>query len=184
MHGTGWWEDGWGVAVWVCCGACGADARGIVGTYDDERWCVPGGTVCVGCTWMNEFLAPRGQAAATTLLNAMDGSVMVTQSLYYAVDRDWFPLHAFGLAYACVMVVAALAIPESPKWCYATKRYDRARASLRVISKFNRTDQAVFDGTKFDTEAAGEAGVAQEGEYSKLQVTEADLKFEVLGTAI
>merc|ERR1711935_1293935 len=137
-----------------------------------------------GCTWMNEFLAPRGQAVATTLLNAMDGSVMVTQSLYYAVDRVWFPLHAFGLAYACVMVVAALAIPESPKWCYATKRYDKARASLRVISKFNRTDQAVFDGTRFDTEAADEAGAAQEGEYSKLQVTEADLKFEVLGTAI
>jgi len=45
------------------------------------------------------------------------------------------------------MILATVFIPESPKWYYARKNYDKARANLRMVSKFNSKGEDTFEGT-------------------------------------
>lgn len=54
------------------------------------------------------------------------------------MNRDWLPLHLFGLVYSILFLVALLPIPESPKFLYAKKRFKEARESLAFVSRLNR----------------------------------------------
>lgn len=52
------------------------------------------------------------------------------------------------------MVLAVLAIPESPKFLYAKKRFTEAKEILAGIAKFNGVKNAptIVKNLKFDTE--------------------------------
>lgn len=73
------------------------------------------------------------------------------------------------------MVLAVLAIPESPKYLYAKKRFKEAKETLAGIAKFNRVNdsQRLFEKVKFDTESADIVesfiGNKSEGSYKKVQ---------------
>lgn len=77
---------------------------------------------------------------------------MIVQSLIYSFNRDWVPIHAFGLFYASVVLLAIMIIPESPKWYYSMRRFDEARTCLKQIGLVNgkRTVHKIIQ--KFDTE--------------------------------
>jgi len=77
---------------------------------------------------------------------------MITQSIFYASERNWVPVHVFGLFYSCLMCIAVFVIPESPKWYYAKKRYIEARKSLTFLEMFNKSDKENVISIEFDTE--------------------------------
>lgn len=86
-----------------------------------------GGTIPLCLTWVNEFMPVKDQITVTTLVSSFDASVMIIQSLYYAVHKECIPMHAFSILFSICIFIAVSFIPESPKWYYAVKRYDEAR---------------------------------------------------------
>lgn len=123
-----------------------------------------GGTVAVGTTYLNEFLPEEKQNLVTTLLNAADASVMITQCIYYIFSRNSGPLFIFGLFYQCSMVLMVAVIPESPKYLYAKKEFSKAKQVLTSIARFNKVKDAdnLFNGIKFDTEELAAENVTYE----------------------
>lgn len=112
-----------------------------------------GGVVVVSTIYMNEFMPVKAQTFVTTALNCMDASIMITQSIYYSFNRDWYPLHVFGLIYQCIMLLAALVIPESPKFMYTNKRFENSKKILQQVARFNFVpNPAIIHTKKFDIE--------------------------------
>lgn len=112
-----------------------------------------GGTEVVSAAWMNEFLPHDAQKIATTLLLAFDSSIMIFQTIYYSFSRNWLPLHIFGVFVTGVLLIVDLMIPESPKYLYATKRFNDARHALMLVARFNRVQHAdKLSQINFDTE--------------------------------
>ena len=119
-----------------------------------------GSFVSVSTTYMNEFLPTANQNLITSMLNAADALITVIQALYYSVNKDWVPIHIFGLFLSFAMLIALLKIPESPKYLYARKDFKGARASLKVVAKYNgiENSEKVVDQIIFDTESDGTYG--------------------------
>ena len=81
---------------------------------------------------------------------------MAFQAIYYSINRNWLPIHIFGLIWCFFSLIAVFTIPESPKFYYANRRYGEARQSLKIIAKYNKggiTPEQV-DELVFDTEAS------------------------------
>jgi hypothetical protein len=55
-----------------------------------------------------------------------------------------------------VILLATAVIPESPKYFYANRKFEKARETLSLIGKYNRMPEsaAVISQVKFDTEVA------------------------------
>lgn len=56
-----------------------------------------------------------------------DSSVMLFQSLVYAISKDWYTVHVIGYAGGMLLVISVHYLPESPKFHYARKEFDLAR---------------------------------------------------------
>jgi len=80
--------------------------------------------------FMCEYFPEYYQNFICTVLNACDASVMIFQSLYFKNNPDWLPLHVFGLYLSFVIIIAGLFIPESPKFLYAKKQFNKSRQVL------------------------------------------------------
>lgn len=80
-----------------------------------------GSFISVSTTYMNEFLPKKNQNLITSLLNANDSLVVIFHALYYSVNKNWMPIHIFGVIMSFVLLLALLMIPESPKYFYAKK---------------------------------------------------------------
>lgn len=89
-----------------------------------------GGRVPIGTSLMNEFVPTKYQNACLTLLNVLDSVTMVFQALYYSVDKNWQPLHFFGICSAVVILALIMFIPESPKYLYSKGRFQEAKEVL------------------------------------------------------
>ena len=75
-----------------------------------------------------------------TLMNSGDASIMIWQSLYYLIYKDWWVLHYSGFAISVILIaIISMFIPESPKFYYANKRFQEARDQLLYIAQFNGT---------------------------------------------
>lgn len=59
---------------------------------------------------------------------------MIFQAILYGIWRSWLPVHFFGLMYTALFVALAFKLPESPKFLYATSRFDEAREVLAAIA--------------------------------------------------
>jgi MFS family permease len=65
-----------------------------------------GGRVAIGTTYLNEFVPSKYQNIVTTTINVGDSSTMIFQAIYYYFNRDWMPLHTFGLVASALILFA------------------------------------------------------------------------------
>jgi hypothetical protein len=56
---------------------------------------------------------------------------MIFQGIYYSYNRDWLPLHEFGLLISAVVMIGILLLPESPKFYYANRKFNKARECMK-----------------------------------------------------
>lgn len=86
---------------------------------------------------MNEMVPDYWRVLVTTLLNVIDGFIMIFQVVYYAFNRDSYPLYWFTLAISFFMTMIVLFMPESPKFLYARNNFEQSRKCLIKIAKIN-----------------------------------------------
>lgn len=96
---------------------------------------------------------------------------MFWQAIYWYFNPNWKPVHIFGLIYSVVIISFLVTLPESPKWLYASRRYDQARKSLAIVAKRNNSSYDTND-IVFDSEIALKDGLdALENTPSKKSLT-------------
>ena len=112
-----------------------------------------GARVSVGTNYMNEFTPLKYQNHGQTAVNTLDSLTMVFEAIFYYFSRSWVPVQTVGLV-GCALTVASLAIlvPESPKYWYARRDFDKARKSLKRVGKFNGGKDKNIEELKFDVE--------------------------------
>lgn len=114
-----------------------------------------GGRVGVGLNYLAEFIPQKHQGSLCSIVNCGDACIMIFQSIYYYFCKNWLYLHVFNLVSACLIILLVMILPESPKYYYANKNYDKARETLMKIAKYNRKTKATLTYLKdvqFDTE--------------------------------
>jgi hypothetical protein len=99
--------------------------------------CCAGGRVCVGLSYLNEFVPEKYQNITSVMFTNMDALVMSYQGLFYMYVPDWYYVHGVAILAALLLVASASQFPESPKYMYANHRYDETRTILKVIAKRN-----------------------------------------------
>ena len=97
-----------------------------------------GGRIAVGSMYMNEFIPEKYRLWVTTAMNITDSTTMLIQALYYSADRDWLPIHIYALMMCLLSLVAAILLPESPKFYYAKREFSKARSVIKLISRLNK----------------------------------------------
>jgi putative MFS transporter len=86
-----------------------------------------GGRDVIGAMYQAEFMPQKYHVQAMTLLNCVDSTTMIFQSIYYYFCNYWLYLHVFNLCVAITIIVIVQFIPESPRFLYEHKRFDEAR---------------------------------------------------------
>lgn len=102
--------------------------------------CCAGGRVCVGLSYLNEFIPTKYQNITSVAFTNMDALVMTYQAIFYMFVPDWFYVHSVALIAAFFLVAAAYQFPESPKYMYANRRYDETRQILKIIARKNKAE--------------------------------------------
>ena len=64
-----------------------------------------GGRVAIGTNYLSEFIPLKYQNLLMSLLNCGDSTVMIWQSLYYTVIKDWYYLHIYGVCAAALIIL-------------------------------------------------------------------------------
>lgn len=64
-----------------------------------------GGRVAIGSNYLSEFIPQKYQGLLMSLLNCGDASIMIWQSIYYSVIRDWYYLHVYGVCAAALIIL-------------------------------------------------------------------------------
>lgn len=90
------------------------------------------------------------------------------------ISKNWVYYQIFGISVNALCVVVGFFLPESPKFLYESKQYDKCREVLRYISKFNGVNKPV--ASKFDRE------VAETVEILPSEITESTDAIELKGT--
>jgi MFS family permease len=90
-----------------------------------------GGRNVIGIMYLNEFVEEKYENAITCTANVGDSLVMIFQGIYYSYNRDWLPLHEFGLLISAVVMIGILLLPESPKFYYANRKFNKARECMK-----------------------------------------------------
>jgi MFS family permease len=86
-----------------------------------------GGRVSIGCQYLSEFVPTQYGSIAITVWHIGDSGIMIYQSLYYAnVSKDWLPLHTAQFQVSCAILCCLWMLPESPKYLYASGRYNES----------------------------------------------------------
>ena len=98
------------------------------------------GRVAISTTYLNELVLEKKRTLVTTILNISDAFSMIYQVIYYAINRNIYPLHWFLFGVNCFITLSLLLLPESPKWCYARNKFDDARKGLYKIAYFNKSE--------------------------------------------
>jgi putative MFS transporter len=99
--------------------------------------CCAGGRVCVGLSYLNEFVPERYQNITSVMFTNMDALVMTYQGLFYLYVPDWYYVHGVAILAAIVLLACAFQFPESPKYMYANHRYGETRQILKIIAGKN-----------------------------------------------
>ena len=100
--------------------------------------CCAGGRVCVGLSYLNEFIPTKYQNITSVAFTNIDALTMTYQAIFYIYVPDWFYVHLVALFAAVALVAtAAYQFPESPKYMYANRHFDETRQILKVIARKN-----------------------------------------------
>jgi hypothetical protein len=85
-----------------------------------------------------ELLPERHRDLLGTVILFADSSTMLLVPLYHRfLSKNWLYFHLVSLALNALAVVFMFMIPESPKYLIGKGRYDRAKASLKVMARIN-----------------------------------------------
>lgn len=105
----------------------------------------------IAYVYLLELVPTDWQTYVGTALLFADGSTMIILSLYFRyLTKDWLAFQIYGISATALAFFAVMLAPESPKYLYSYKKYERARASLAHIARINRVDRGVK--YIFDTE--------------------------------
>lgn len=105
----------------------------------------------IAYVYLLELVPTNWQTYVGTALLFADGSTMILLTLYFRyLNKDWLSFQLYGITATILAFFAVLLAPESPKYLYSYKKYERARSSLSHIARFNRVERTVK--YIFDTE--------------------------------
>ena len=90
--------------------------------------------------YMNEFIPEKYRLWVTTAMNLTDSTTMLIQAIYYSANRNWLPIHIYGLIMCLLSLIAAVLLPESPKFYYAKREFSKARSVIKLISGLNKSN--------------------------------------------
>lgn len=98
----------------------------------------------IAYVYLLELVPTNWQTYVGTALLFADGSTMILLTIYFRfINKDWLGFQIFGIAATTMAFFALLLVPESPKYLYSYKKYERARTALSKIARFNREDRTV-----------------------------------------
>jgi len=62
-----------------------------------------------------------------TIWNMAEGVILIYLTIYFRyISKNWYPVEIFSVAYGVVLtLILIFLIPESPKWLYDNKKYER-----------------------------------------------------------
>ena len=73
-----------------------------------------------------------------TIWNMNEGMIYIYLTIYYQINKNWFWTIAFAAALQFITVLLIIFfIPESPKWLYNVKQYNRCYGVLKIMAKRN-----------------------------------------------
>ncbi len=65
------------------------------------------------------------------------------------ISKNWIYFQIYAITMNVISTLCVLLIPESPKYLYSNKKFEKAKEMLKYIAKFNRVKVINF---RFDTE--------------------------------
>ena len=101
------------------------------------------GRVIVGLNYMLEFVIPSWHQAIIfwLLISECISTILMTAYVQF-IDKCWFSLQLICFILAILTLgYFWILVPESPKWQYTWKIFDKARKSLTMISSFNSNEE-------------------------------------------
>ena len=60
--------------------------------------------MAIGATYLSEFMPENYKNLVITVMNLIDGCVLVFQSFWYKNYKDWESLHKLGFVFAILML--------------------------------------------------------------------------------
>ena len=113
-----------------------------------------GARVGIGPTYISEFLPSKNQILSQTVLSMFDGSVTVVFAILFQIFRNWYPVALIGLIWSFLVIFSVfIFIPESPKYLYASRKFDKARTTMEYMGRINgKVKKGELEGLVFDTE--------------------------------
>lgn len=89
--------------------------------------------------YIAELVPSNNKATTTIVLTAFDlASLMVLNSYFLLISRDWMPIQlATTILATCALVYAIVFIPESPHWLLSQGKTAEAIDAFNSIAKFN-----------------------------------------------
>ena len=109
----------------------------------------------VGYTYNVEFQLRRDKVIVSTVQFMMESVVYLLDIVYFLyISKEWVWLQIPNIILCVVGVCWVVALPETPHWLLAKKRYDEARLVFQKMHRWNgATNPQVWDSVVFEQEA-------------------------------
>jgi len=91
-----------------------------------------GGRIVVGFSYVLEYCPPEYHELITIIILVTESLGTIFIALWYRfIDHTWFNVHIVLFVFSCLTgIYYIFIVPESPKWCMAHEKYERARESI------------------------------------------------------
>ena len=94
--------------------------------------------ISIGYTYCMELIGAPYRTFYGTLWNVNEGLIFLWATIYYwRIDKNWFPLVAFGYSLAVIATIFIYFLPESPVYLINKGLFGEAKKSLDYIAKKN-----------------------------------------------
>jgi len=106
-----------------------------------------GGRVVVGLSWFLELTPPAYHSGVVLFYELSEPVLLIMLTFWYQfIDRSWLNVYIIGFVIVALSLVYMFSwVPESPKWLYTWRQFDKAREVLEYIARFNGVDKAKID---------------------------------------
>jgi MFS family permease len=97
------------------------------------------GRVSVGYCYFLEFQPKKLADTLGTTFNIIEGAIYILLTIWYAyISKNWFWTVALGASIALITLFNAFFfLPESPKWLYDKKEFEKSQEILTNMAKIN-----------------------------------------------
>jgi len=107
----------------------------------------------VGFVYIVEFFPKRAQDTAGVYFFVISGIILAYVTLqFWFLTKQWQTNVYIALALSMMSVPCGLWLPESPRYCYAQMKFEKARAVLKQISATNNGGKATTFKFKAEVE--------------------------------